>query len=451
MFGAAVSAVLLVLALPPADLGLLAPVALVPLLLATIGRGFAFGFVGGMGCAILGASLTQVGVFYAPSLLDGDPGWNYAGFAIFGLVIGFVTSAVGESKSLSPWLMAAWAVLIEAALLLYLPVHLGLTQYRHHPALLIASVGGIWLVSYLLWAMNIALVRASQSRHQKKVIALVSVCVLWGLCGLRHPAPENGDITVGAIQTQSGDLGEIAELHSRASAENPEVVVWPELSALASAYRGDTVELVAVAKALGTIPFVTSFEDDFEPMPHNTAAIFSARGESERYFKRKPFGAERSEHAAGDKPVTVEMGGVRYGLNICFDSSFPSVMRDTVRSGNPNVILLPTLDPIAPYGSIQSMHAAYTPFRAAELGVAIVRADASAYSHIVDRRGVIVAEAGSGTTEVLVASVVGTPRWTVYKLLGDWVLWACGTIALISVYNKVRIGRQSPKAESALE
>lgn len=66
---------------------------------------------------------------------------------------------------------------------------------------------------------------------------------------------------------------------------------------------------------------------------------------------------------------------------------------------------------------------AVSPFRAAELGVRVVRADGYAHSSIVDARGRIVAEAPPGEA-VLVGSVVLGGHWTVAKTLGDWFLYA---------------------------
>ena len=129
--------------------------------------------------------------------------------------------------------------------------------------------------------------------------------------------------------------------------------------------------------------------------------------------------------------MVVEHRGTKMGMNICFDSCYPAVMRATVLEGA-EVILLPTQDPRSPNGVIQAIHAAYTPFRSAELGVPIARTDMSAYSMLVNSHGDIVAQAGSGTEEVVTTSTALEPHGTVYKSLGDWFLYVCGGVLLWS-------------------
>lgn len=429
----AVSAVLLVLALPPADLHFLGFIALVPVLLAVRGRGFAVGFASGMGVLVLGSLITRWGWFYEPSILDGDPGWNYLGFALFGLAVGMTCAVMGETKRVdkwTPWLIAAWAVLFEAGLLIYLPAHLGLTQYRQLPAMKLASLGGVWVVSYFVWIVNLLLVNGIQQKKNWVLGGCGAVLgVYLGLSAIiGHP--RGGPLKVAIVQTESVDIDELAAYNREATKSGAEIVVWPELSGTVAAAGGNSSELVELAAQDDQAPFVTSFKDGTSPMPHNVAAVFSRDGESERYSKRKPFGAERSMHAAGTEPGKATVDGITYGLNICFDSCFPSVMLDTAELEGVEVILLPTLDPIAPYGTVQAIHAAYTPFRAAELGIPIVRADTTAYSMVVDARGVIVAEAGSGTEEIVLADVTPDSRNTLYRRFGDWFLYVCGVACL---------------------
>src|SRR5207244_4235868 len=134
------------------------------------------------------------------------------------------------------------------------------------------------------------------------------------------------------------------------------------------------------------------------------AALFSRTGESRRYFKRKPFGGETQMHVAGSQAIAVPLDGRLIGLNICFDSCFPSVMRDTARLGA-RVIVLPSMGPETPYGWIQAIHGAYTPFRSAELGIPIGRAEVTAFAMITDSSGRIVAQAPPGYRGPLVATV----------------------------------------------
>ena len=451
LFAVGLSAVLLVLVLPPADVGPLGFVCLVPLPLAVHGRGLAYGFVCGMAALVLAAFVTQTGWFYRPSLIGESAGWNYTGFALFGAAVGGTCAIAGETKRTdrwTPWLWTAWAVLFEAVLLFKLPAHLALTQYRNFAAVRLSSVTGIWGVSFLVWSVNIHLARALKERNNTALAVCGAIAGLAVGIGALTGTPREGTFKVGVVQTKSADFDELAVLNAKASERGAQIVVWPELSAVAAVRHDDTSRLVALARQRGQSPFVTSFEDDASPMPHNAAALFSFSGESERYWKRKPFGGESSEHAAGTRAVAVRAAGATCGLNICFDSCFPSVIRDTANLDGVNLVLLPTQDPVAPYGTIQALHAAYTPFRAAESGVPIVRADTTAYSMVVDARGAIVAELGSGTEDVMVTGINLERRDTLYRRFGDWFLYLCAALATAGmVVSRRSVARPSAANE----
>ena len=435
------SAFLFQAALPPVGWSVLGWFCFTPTLLACRGRGFAVGFASGL-FAVMGAGfLARYGLWCTPSLLDGDPGWIYAGFALFGGPVGLLHGLVGEareSKWWTPLLFAAWAVLFEALLLLYLPANIALTQSRNMLLLDLASVTGIWGVSYLVWAANLAF---AESLHRKDRRAFTSVAVgvvflcLGRLVDHQHAGSRGFHLTAVQAPLEDGDylLDSTKNGHALSG-----IVVWPEGSGMTFVTHGDTSKLTEWAKTPETYSFTTTFDDDLEPHPHNTMAVFTNAGESPRYFKRKLFGGERFEHTAGTTSVATSVGGQGLGLNVCFDSCYPSVMRETALLPDVRIILLPTLDPASPYGVCQAIHAAYTPFRAAELGVFIVRAEATAYSMVVDNHGFVLSEAKSGTREVVTRITAPYSRNTFYKATGDWFLYACGLACLVPLVAKLK-------------
>jgi hypothetical protein len=188
---------------------------------------------------------------------------------------------------------------------------------------------------------------------------------------------------------------------------------------------GDTSKLEHLASSKLTPPFVTSYRDGHSPMPHNTATLFSVGRKSEPYFKRKLFGSESGMHSPGTKAVATPFLGTKVGLNICFDSCYPSIIRDTVRAGA-EIIALPTIDPDSPFGFFAANHAAFTPIRAAEEGVSIVRADGYAFSTIADPDGQVLAQLPEIAEAEAHAAVPLKGHWTVYRWAGDWFLYACG-------------------------
>lgn len=453
--GIVVSAILLLLALPPADVGMLGWVALFPLLWGVAGQRFLVGFCSGLGVGLVAAWMAVKGWFYSPSILDGDPGWVYTGFALIGLIVAIVSGAFAEVRI---WTAArvvtltSLGVVLEFASMAVLPVHLALTQYRSPLLLGVAGTFGIWGVSWLLWLANICLAALVSSRRVGAAIIPIVIAIpilLIGFGNWLFSSPPTSSIRVAAVQTESTDLDTLAKLNAKAGLVD--LVVWPELSASDSAPSGDTKKLRSLAADVLQPTFVTTFRDEAKPLPHNAASLFSKDGESRRYFKRKLFAGEKAIHAAGSDALAVELRGsfgdsALVGLNICFDSCFPAIMRDTARTAS--LIALPTLDPRTPNGVVQAIHAAYTPFRAAELSVPIIRADTTAYSMIVDGDGRILAEAGSGTEQVILAKVGGGSR--LFMNLGELAVWLCLAAVLIhgALAIRSRKSRASPDAPS---
>ncbi len=427
---AILSGCLLGLALPPCQVPILGWIALVPLFLSIQSSRFLIGFCAGLVTALVPAWLFAQGIVSVPHPMLGDGSWIYGGYLLFGALLAAMGGIVADSKPFGLRKAAqfgALGVLFEFALLFLLPEHLALTMSNFKPALGIASVTGIWGVSFLVWFFNIAIAASFRSRSRlTRLVVLWAAVTLFGAAVFEFGSnPTLIGPKVAVIQTESIDPTHLADMNRKAFQRGATLSVWPELSGSGSAYAGNTRELRLLSAQAGLPAFVTSFEDGAVPKPHNAAALFDHGRESERYFKRKPFAGERNTHEAGNTPVAAKWHPA-IGMNICFDSCYPSVIRDTANLGGIEFIALPTLDPISRGGVVQSLHAAYTPFRAAELGMSICRADVSAYSMIVGPDGVALATLGVGDG-VAVASLP-KPHVTIYRRFGDWFLIVCGLI-----------------------
>ena len=446
-FGTCASGILLAFSLPPHGPSVFGWCAFVPALMALRReKSFAIGFVSGILVALIAAALDARGVLIPNNVEDGDPNWIYAGFMTFGVVIAFSFGLWTASEKLRkrPWSMAAWSVLFEGMLLLYLPAHMALTQSRSTAMLYLASWTGIWGVSYVVWIANYFAVIAKPAHRWLVVLAALALSI-------SAPVGNSfGSLPIAMIQTRSFDRHELASLNERASRLGAVISVWPELSGEIDLPNKKATVLEQLAKRSDQAAFVTTYEEAGTPKPYNVAHIFSGEGISTGYRKRKPFAGETKMHAAGTSPVAVKVGGVTYGLNICFDSCYPYVMRDTARLPHVGVILLPTLDPETSYGVIQAIHAAYTPFRAAELGVPIIRADATAHSMAVDSYGRVIDEMDCESDLVKVVSVNPGKRWTFVTYAGDWFLGLALLLALMGLRGKKQsesIGEQGSVAK----
>lgn len=430
--GIALSAVLLTLALPLGEQGYLAWVALFPLLRAVRKTNFIVGFVSAILLMFAIAALTSSGVFFKFKAPSDDPSWLYSACGIFGFAVAMATAFAADKKLADRpiWWFAAIAVVCEALLLLQMPGNIALTQYRNSFALLIASVVGIWGVSFLVWLANLHFSRApwrSLAWQAPVVIGLSFVGTLW------KPAVGGVTLKVALLQFPNDDENQIRSNHAQAAAKGAKLVVWPEFAGMIFASNTAERDLADISRVAA---FVTSYREPHDPLPFNSAALFMNGSRSETYRKQKLFGAEVKMHTPGDKNVSVPFGDLSIGLNICYDSCFPAIIRDSARKAE--IVVLPTNDPESPHHFMAAMHSAFTPFRAAENGLPIVRCDSLAYSHAVNSWGAIVAEAPPGGN-LLVADVPLGRHWTLASMLGDPVLLGAAVVlVLVGARRRVR-------------
>lgn len=427
LLGACLSGVLLNLCLPLGEHGSLAWFALVPVILAVRERRLIVGVLAALVCVGVAAGLAVSGIVYAHRV-HGDPIVVFGSCGKFAIVLGIVlgASADREAWRRPAWFFAALAVLAEALQLVDLPVHLALSQYRHLALLQLASVGGIWLVSFIVWWANFALARL---RWKSMLLASAGLATMIGLTSSAWPPLGGPFQRFAVVQAAEPDEAVLMRLHFAASAAQPQFVVWPEFAGMSFVGATDK-PLAAVSGSPRSAPLITSFRDSAQPLPHNVSALFDHGVESPRYAKRKLFGGERTMHASGDKPVAVTYRGGAVGLCICFDSCFPQIIRETAALPNVDVIALPTIDPPSANCFMAGMHAAYTPFRCAESGVAMVRGDGNANSQLVDASGRIVREMPPGDGYAGAEMSVQT-RLTPYRRFGDWFLVVAGALAVV--------------------
>lgn len=432
VISAMASGLLFCLALPPADQWHLGWVAFVPLLAVTRRRGFLLGFVGGILALFTTAFLVKSGLLYSSKHIGGEDGWITTGCGLFGFVVSLVIAFWADKGSTKPtWWFASLAVLLEMCLLIVLPAHLALTQYRQPLMLTLASVTGIWGVSFLLWWSNCAVAQMLERREYRKLAWPGAIVLLTGLSQLLPVTRYTDGLPLGIVQSDKIDVEPLSRLHQQASATVDTVVVWPEFAGLGIAIGGDTEPLQKIVRDTKGGYIVTSYNDRFAPKPHNVASLVSADATSAEYFKQKLFGGEKQMHTPGSQPQYADSVRGRVALAICFDSCYPAIVREAARQPKVVAMALPTIDPESPNHFVAAIHGAFTPFRAAENGIPIARADGFAYSMIVDSKGRILEEIllGEGTK----AAVASPPINTIYRRIGDWFLYFSGATFVFGI------------------
>ena len=338
---------------------------------------------------------------------------------------------------------------------------LGYSQYLRLPIIQIAELGGVHAVSFVLVAVNAAAAGCLVLPWRGALTGALACGVLlaatlgFGTARLATP-PRPGEVTVAIMQPAieqplkfdptyvATTLGIYSSLTRRASAEHPQLVVWPE-TAVATPLRRDpglVDGLIDLARTLRVALLVGSIDvnDTTPPKLTNSAFLLTEHGVVERYDKIHlvPFGefvpfssllgfirgwAEFiSELEPGSNAVVFQGPPAPFGVVICYEGIFPELVREFVRGGA-RLIVNMTND--AWFGRTDGpwQHLAMYPLRAVEHRTAVVRAANTGVSAFILPSGHIGRHTALFERTVLTEPVPLRAGETIYSRFGDWLAY----------------------------
>ncbi|PWI46112.1 apolipoprotein N-acyltransferase [Streptomyces sp. ICBB 8177] len=472
---AAVSGALPFLTFPTPDLWWFAYVALVPLLLLirsapTARRAVLDGWLGGFGflfavhhwllpslnvfIVVLAALL---GLLWAP--------WGWLVWRVLGGAPGRGALLAALVLVPSGWLMAelvrSWQYLGGPWGLL------GASQWEVPPALRLASVGGVWLLSFLVVAVNTAVAELVFSRAARLLAAGALALVAAGVTAAWFwvPAPpRTGSVRVAVVQPGviNGPMDRFdrsAQLTARLAGSRPDLVVWGESSVGfdLSARPDLTARLAALSRQVGAdvLVNVDAQRADGKGI-YKTSVLIGPNGPTgPTYDKMRlvPFGeyipfrsvlgwATKVGKAAavnrhrGTRQVLMNVGKVRIGPLICFETAFPDMTRHLADMGAQVLVAQSSTstfqDTWAP-----AQHASLAALRAAETWRPMVHATLTGESAVFDASGRQVGpRMGTNTSGEHLYTVPLSGGRSPYDRLGAWVpQLAVGSLAVAAVYE----------------
>lgn len=342
----------------------------------------------------------------------------------------------------------------------------GYTQYAYAPILQLASLGSVSLVTAWLLAVNVLAWRAlsGTARLRSGVGGLLLLLLPWGW-GQRvldaapqappgTPAPRvaliQGNIA-GEIKWAGTHQGQILARFIALSEEaakrgpRPALVIWPE-TATGSYLRKQLDQAIQVGRfaARTGVPVFTGFADyDYDSTGtarhYNGAGVFATDGGmGEMYGKRHlvPFGERmpfqrwipglgklelgQAEWTPGPRLVLFRVPQLPpFACLICFESIFPDLAREDVRSGAGWLVNI-TNDEWFGNSAALHQHAAMASFRAAENHVPLVRCANTGLTVMIDANGRVVERLPVFEPAVLVTMLPPVGRPTFYTRVGDW-------------------------------
>lgn len=474
---AVVSGVLLALAFPAFNLGLLALVALVPLLWAwrdaTPWRAALYGFA--FGIVFAGILMYWLWYFGIVAIVPLVAGW--AGFtALSGYLVGCLNRAGLRSRWLSPWLIAAAWVVPEALRGRWpfggLPWgDLGVALHDVQPARALASWGGVALVSYVVVVVNayVADLAVAVHTHARRALLVASagiavvVAVVAVADGARYQTHPSGHLRVATLQgndqdryltTEEKARGFLTE-HHFALAERLhgryDLIVFPESSLddfSPESNPGLRSRLVAVGRAHGADVLANAAVPAEDGREFNQNLLYTPAGRLAGTYSKEhlvPFGEYvpfRSmvdwtgivdripyDYTPGRERTIFRVKGHRLATVICFESAFGPLVRDFVHRGA-EVVVVSTNNRSYRRSGNSKQHIAQTQMRAAETGRPFVQASISGISAVVDADGNVRDTTKLFRQAVVTDTVTTTTGETPYVRFGEWAVVASAVLLL---------------------
>ena len=476
------SGILLALAFPQFDLSFLVWVALVPLLLAlqdqslkaSFGYGFLTTLTAALGTVSWVAGPEEVTAFDVALIV------SYLGLygGLFGLLFGLLPRHITV-----PLVLTAPAIWVSVELLrahfffLEFPwVLLGHSQYRHPALIQIASITGVYGVSFLIMTVNVALFELIRNRWRATIPALyagslVSLTLMGGLMVLSL-APTGQSVTVTVIPGNlpqavrwdtarvQANLAKYVRLTKQAHhSATSSLIVWPE-TAVPGNLRRDfhTVKVLSDLVRETQTPLLLGSAERAKLGPsglgrqapkrrYNGAFLFSPTGSPVRaYYKIKllPFGeylplkdsfpwparyhTQTGNYEPGEDYVVFSLSGpearsAQFSVLLCWEAIFPDLARQFVTRGAEFLIAMSNeawFSGTAAPSQFLSMNV----FRAVENRRAVVRSVNGGISGFIDPYGRLGAtispeEATPSSDGFLTHAIPVVRSQTLYTLYGD--------------------------------
>jgi len=482
---AALSAVLLALSFPKFGHGLVAWVALTPLLMALAearspGHGFRLGYLTG--------ALASLGIVYWTAIVV----VQYGGLPLpVGVaVMCLLCLALALFTSLFGWLVARWVRAHGYAALLLAPVAwvateilrahtlfdfswclLGYSQHGNLTMIQLARYGAVYLVSFLVAGVSAALAyvllerrRGARTAVVLGTVAILAVAWMHGEWRLARPLPEAGRLRVGLVQASIlqedkwdaqhawDNVMRHVELTHQAAKSGARLVVWPE-SSLPFLFDREPAVAAMLRQIVATDHIYLLFGNDDRDEGEAARRIWVGAKMLDpsgnlalRYHKIRlvPFGEyvpmqsvltlggrfsaklvqEVGEFTPGEDYAVGQADGHPVAAFICYEAIFPDLVREFAARG---AQLLVNITNDGWYGrtSAPYQHFAMAKFRAVENERYLVRAANTGISAVVDAHGRALEQTGLFERAVVVRDVPLLTGSTFYSRHGDVFAWSC--------------------------
>ncbi|MFG3510189.1 apolipoprotein N-acyltransferase [Streptomyces sp. NPDC047821] len=354
---------------------------------------------------------------------------------------------------------------------------LGASQWQVPPALRVAALGGVWLVSLLVVAVNTAVTLLVSVRSLRATaVAGLAVCALvTGAAAWWAPAPERAGqarvavVQPGVINGVDGPERRFARgvelTRELAGRGDVDLVVWGESSVGAdlTARPEYTRRLADLSRDVGAevLVNVDARRADRPGIYKSSVLVGPGGATGDRYDKMRlvPFGeyvpfrsvlgwatsvgkAAAEDRRRGGAPVVMTLGerGLRLGPLVCFESAFPDMSRHLAREGA-QMLVAQSATSTFQESWAPGQHASLAALRAAETGRPVVHATLTGVSAVYGPDGGrIGAPLGTEASTAAVYEVPVAGGTTPFVRLGAWPVY--GALVVLAALGAVETGRR---------
>ncbi len=464
---ALLSSVLLSVALRPIGTGALALVALVPLLFALksetqLWRASFYTYlvaVGGIWVAIEGLAIEYPWVF-----MIGVFGYALA-FAFVGAAVVWFKRFWGSRVILlfpviwvaleflisQPALLGSWANPIMA---------IGYTQFDT-PLLQTAKWSGVTGTSFLVMCLNAALAFGLlEFRRVQSWLPFLGVLLVSSLAAfmpLNSSTPIGQSFRVGIAQgyiptleyavadfdsgTQALIIQRYKLLIAQLVKEGAQLVVLPETAFggwFSNFEQNQVLQEALRDVSLALVGVKTAYITDSGREGRNAILEFQREAGRLRevYAKQIPIPLTEAGFTKGQNVGLVRLGGVVFGLGICWENTFPSLARASVLGGAEVLVYQNSLI-WAGATATPILHQRISAFRAVETGRMVIHATGGGSSAIIEANGRLLKIAPQTLETTLLSLVQARTGLTPFVQFGDWL--GLLSVVILGIFSLLRL------------
>ena len=316
------------------------------------------------------------------------------------------------------------------------------SQMNFVPVLQIASVTGIWGISFclFLFAATVAVLlsgdRVRGARRWLVIVTLVWLALVigFGRWRLLSHDPTQNTVLVGMVASDLPQnlitvkpeetirlMRSYADEAQTLAAQGAKVIVIPEkVAVLLDSELPEVDAMFREAAQKSGAEIVVGVIHSTSGAKWNEARLYTPNGAIRTYEKHHMLPSFESNLTAGTERTEWDESSGHWGMEICKDMDFPRLSREYGSDGT-ELLIVPAWDFVADGW----LHGRMAILRGVESGFTIVRAPKQGIMTVTDDTGRVLAQRRTGAEPftTLIAAAPVQHSTTIYARFGDWFAW----------------------------